>query len=123
MRRGFAMLLVALFSFSLIAPAVFAADAGSQLPACCRRGGQHGCAMMASPSASSSGPSAQAGSCRFFPPAKAVPPGRTIGLQAAAQAIFAGFVSRPASRPLAEALYRISFSRARRQRGPPTPLS
>jgi len=121
MRRGFAMLLVVLFSFSLIAPAVFAADAGSRLPACCRRGGTHGCAMTSSQSDSPSGPAAQAARCRFFPPTKAVQ-GRTISLPGVSQAISVGLVSHPASRPLTEALYRTSYSRASRQRGPPMPL-
>lgn len=122
MRRVLAMLLAALFSFSLISPAVLASDAGSRLPACCRRGGQHGCAM-SNESASSSGPTAQAARCRFFPPAKAVPPGRTMGLAGVSPATAAEFRSQPASCPLAESLYRISFSRACRPRGPPAPLS
>jgi len=120
MRRGFAMLLVVLFSFSLIAPAVFAADAGSRLPACCRRGGAHGCAM-SSPSGPASGPAAQAARCRYFPPTKAVQ-GRTISLPGVSHVISVGLVSHPAPRPLTEALYRISYSRASRQRGPPMPL-
>ena len=45
MRRIAAMLLVSVFSFSPIGPALFV-DADSNLPACCRRGGQHHCAMM-----------------------------------------------------------------------------
>ena len=37
------MLLLALFSFSLISPAVLASDADSKLPACCKRNGKHHC--------------------------------------------------------------------------------
>jgi hypothetical protein len=121
-RRSFAMLLVALFGFSPIGPAVFASDVDLRLPTCCRRAGEHGCAMKPSQPATSA-PSAQAGRCRFFPPAKAIPPGRTLSLQGISQAIFAGLVSRPASRPPTEALYRISDSRSRQVRGPPKPLS
>jgi hypothetical protein len=116
------MLLVGLFSFSLISPAVFASDAELRVPACCRRAGEHGCVMKPSQSASS-GPSAQADNCRFFPPAKAIPPGRTISLPGISRSIFAGLLSHPASRPQTEALFRISYSRSRQERGPPTPLS
>ena len=44
MRRALATFLVAMFSLPLIAP-VLLADTDSNLPACCRRGGQHHCAM------------------------------------------------------------------------------
>jgi hypothetical protein len=120
MRSSFAMLLVALFSFSLIGPAVFASNGDSSLPACCRRGGKHGCAMTASQSASSSGHSVQAARCRFFPPAKAIPPGRTVNLPGVSRAISAGLLSHPASRSQTEAVYRISYSRAGQERAPPT---
>jgi hypothetical protein len=123
MRGIFAMLLVALFSFSLISPAVLASDADSNLAVCCRRGGKHHCAMMATPSESSSGPSVQAGTCPFFPVAKGVPASRTARLPGISQAVFARLVSHPASRPQKAALCRISFSRAGQKRGPPILLS
>jgi hypothetical protein len=116
-----AILLVSLFSLSLISPAVFASDADGRAPACCRRAGEHGCVMKAG--ASTPGSSVQAARCRFFPPAKAIPPGRAIGLPTISQAIFAGLLSHPASRSQTEALYRISNSRSQQVRGPPTPLS
>ena len=43
MRRAIAILLAALFSFSLLTPLLLA-DARTQLPSCCRRGGTHRCA-------------------------------------------------------------------------------
>jgi hypothetical protein len=122
MRGIFATLLVALFSFSLISPVVFASDAESKLPACCRRGGKHHCEMMASQSESSSGPAVQAGRCGFFPAAPAIPASRTVSLPGVSQVIFAGLVSHPASRPQTEALCRISYSRAGQKRGPPSLL-
>jgi len=122
MRGSIAVLLVTVFSFSLISPAVFASDADARLPACCRHGGKHGCAMKASQTAPSSGPSVLAGRCRFFPSAKAIPPGRTVSLPGVSQAIFAGLLSHPASHPQTEALYRISYSRAGQERAPPTLL-
>jgi hypothetical protein len=115
-----AILLAALFSFSLISP-IFASDADGRVPACCRRAGEHGCAMKSG--ASSAGTFVQSARCRFFPPTKAIPPGRAVGLPAIAQAIFAGLLSHPASRSQTEAQYRISYSRSRQVRGPPEFLS
>ncbi len=45
MRRALAAMLVVLFSFPLIAPALASGPNDSQLPACCRRNGKHHCAM------------------------------------------------------------------------------
>jgi hypothetical protein len=120
MRRMSAILLMALFSFSLISPAVLASDTDSKLPACCRRGGKHHCTMTASQSESSSGRAMQAGRCPFFPTAKAAPASRTVSLPGISQRVFAGLVSHPASRPQTLALCRISYSRAGQKRGPPT---
>ena len=123
MRRISAIVLMALLSFPLISPAVFASDADSKLPACCRRGGKHACAMMDSQSAQPSGPTVQASRCPFFPTAKAVPGNRTISLTGISPAVFAGLVSHPASRLQTEALCRMSYSRAGQKRGPPTSLA
>jgi len=46
LRRISAFLLLAVFSFGLLAPA-FAAGADSNLPSCCRRAGRHHCATPA----------------------------------------------------------------------------
>jgi len=120
MRRALAILLLGLFSFPLITPALFASDADSNLPACCRRGGKHHCAMMAmQPDAPLSGPSAQAGRCTLFPTPGAIPGRPAVSLPVVSQAIFAGLLSHPASCPQAEALCRISYSRAGQKRGPP----
>jgi hypothetical protein len=116
------MLLVALFGLSPISPLVFASDADSSLPACCRRGGKHSCAMTASQPASSSGQSVQAPRCRFFPPAQASPPGRTVSLRGVSRAIFGELVSHPASRSQTEAFYRVFYSRAGQGRAPPNSL-
>jgi hypothetical protein len=119
MRRALAILLLALFSFPLITPALFASDEDSNLPACCRRGGKHHCAMMAMQSESPSGPAAQAARCSSFPAASEIPGRPAVSLPAVFQAIFAGLLSHPASCPQAEALCRISYSRAGQKRGPP----
>ena len=122
MRRISAILLMALFSLSLISPAVFASDADSNLPACCRRAGKHHCAMTAS-QLGASGPAVQTGRCPVFPAGEAVPANRPVSLPGTAQVVFAGLASHPASRPQTEALCRISYSRAAQKRGPPTLLS
>jgi hypothetical protein len=119
MRRMLAILLMAVFGFPLISPALFASDAESNLPACCRRGGKHHCAMMASESESQSGPLLQAGRCSFFATASATPGSPAVSLLPVSQAIFAGLLSHPASCAQTEALCRISYSRAGQKRGPP----
>lgn len=123
MRRIWAILLVAVFGFSPIAPAVFASDPDSKLPPCCRRGGKHHCAMTAGQSASPSGPSLRADRCALFPDAQSIPAGQTVSLSGVAPAIFAGLLSHPAVCPRTEALCRISYSRAGQKRGPPAPLA
>jgi hypothetical protein len=120
MRRALAILLMALFSFPLISPALFASDADSNLPACCRRGGKHHCAMMAMGSESPSpGRSAQAGRCSLFPDAGAIPGSPAVSLPAVCKAIFAELLSHPASCSQVKALCLISYSRAGQKRGPP----
>ncbi len=122
MRRISAIVLMALLSFPLISTAFLASDADSKLPACCRRAGQHHCAMTASQS-ESSGPTVQAGKCPSFPTGKAIPANRTISLTGISLAVFAGLVSHPTFGPQTEALCRISYSRAGQKRGPPTSLA
>ena len=116
------MLLVALFSFMLISPLVRASDADSTLPACCRRGGMHKCAMMASQTASS-GQFARAGRCPLFPSAKAIPPGQTVTLRVAVCATVAGLISRPAPGSQAQTPYRMSYRRPGQERAPPSSFS
>ena len=116
------MLLVALFGLAPISPLVLARDSDSRLPACCRRGGRHSCAMTASQPASSSGQTLQAARCRFFPPAQAISPGRTVSLPGVSRAVFAGLVSHPASRSEAETVYRDFYSRSAQERAPPNSL-
>ncbi len=130
MRRALAALLMALFSFSLISPAVLAADPESNLPACCRRDGKHHCAMMAMqgamlamPSESPSGPSLQAARCALFPSARAIPAGPAVSLPVFFQAIFAGLLGHSAFVPEPETVCLSSYSRAGQKRGPPASIS
>ena len=119
-RRGSAALLLVLFGFSLITPALSASDPESQLPPCCRRTGKHHCAMTASDS--SSGPAFQA-LCSSYPTAAAVPVKPVVSLSAISLAAFVVPVTRPAIRPHTQSLCHGSFSRTRQKRGPPILLS
>jgi len=121
-RRIFAIVLLALLSFPLISPALLAYDADSKLPACCRRNGSHHCSIVAQQSRSA-GPAIETGRCPAFPVAAALPGNPAATSPGVSQAIFCGLVSHPASRPQAEALCRIAYSRAGQKRGPPTSIS
>jgi hypothetical protein len=122
MRRASAMLLVALFSVSLISPSVFASG-GEKLPACCRRSGLHHCARMATESGSPSGPAVQEGRCSFFPALAGIPANRTVALAGVSQSAFQRRVIHKKSAFQAESLCQSSYSRAGQKRGPPTLLS
>jgi hypothetical protein len=117
-RRTSAILLLALFSFSLIGPAVLASDPESNLPACCRRNGKHHCAM-GTQTGSSSERSVQSGACPSFPSIRAIPAAANTGLPKASPAAFAPVLNYPASHPQTEPLLRIWFSLAGQKRGPP----
>jgi hypothetical protein len=119
-RRGSAALLLAIFGFSLITPALSASDPESKLPPCCRRPGKHHCAMTSSDS--SSGPAFQA-LCPSYPTAAAVPVNPVVSLSAISLAAFVVPVTHPAIRPHTQLLRHGSFSRARQKRGPPILLS
>jgi hypothetical protein len=123
MRRVPAILLVFLFSFSPIGPALFV-DAESDLPACCRRSGKHHCGMMAQDMAGapSSGPAVDAlrTRCPFFPNGGAVLPHSGAALLATSQPAGIAIVIRIAAPVQAEAGYRLSLNRSHQKRGPPS---
>jgi hypothetical protein len=108
-----------MFSFSLIGRAAFASDEDSKLPACCRRAGLHRCAAILGAQTGSSGPAIHASPCANFLGAAAAPTFAKKAFSTAPQMVFASVASRPAARPQAEVLYRISFARTRQKRGPP----
>jgi hypothetical protein len=129
MRRVPAILLVVLFSYSLMAPALLVDDE-SNLPACCRRDGKHHCGMMAQDMAGtepapSSGPAADAlrAKCPFFPNGGATLPHSGTALLAAAQTSGISIAIRTSTPARSEAGYRLSFDRSHPKRGPPTLLS
>ena len=122
MRRVFASLLVALFSFALIAPAVFASDPDSKLPACCRRDGKHHCGL-ASHTESPAGPAAQTARCNLFPSGGAVLTTQIAGLAGVSRVVLTGFVRQAAAIAYTETASRISYSQAGQKRGPPVLFS
>jgi hypothetical protein len=122
MRRTWATLLLVLFSFSLIGPAVFAGS-GSQVPQCCSRLGNHHCLMTASvgqQEASGSDIKNIGGKCPYYPLGRAVPAHGKTPLLSSARTIFAFVMTRSAARERTEARYRISFDFSHQKRGPPT---
>jgi hypothetical protein len=116
-RRIMAGLLLAVFGFSPIAPALLANE-DSNLPACCRRLGEHRCAI-----AASQGASFIQERCPHFPSGSASLAASGTAAVTPAQGVFAPVVSYPSAHAQTEAHYRVSFSRAWQKRGPPALLS
>src|SRR5690242_15637483 len=117
MRRVTAILVVALVSLSLIAPAVFAAADQSALPSCCRRDGNHHCAS--NQRDSTSGTLLKAARCPVFPVAKALPGRSFTAGPTDSPAMFAGLVSHPAVHTQTSGFRRRSLDRSSQKRGPP----
>jgi hypothetical protein len=116
-----ANLLLAVFGFGLIAPALDSEPA-SKLPACCRREGKHHCAV-ASPAPSTEVALRDAShKCPRFPGTKSV--ARQDNAYAPTSSSFhAAIVSHPALFTHLDARYRISSNRSHQKRGPPSLLS
>jgi hypothetical protein len=128
-RRASAISLLMTICFSLIVPAVVA-ESQPNLPTCCRKTGVHHCSMGSMGSAAKdeapvgeSSVRAIRRSCSAFPSATAVPATAHVAFVKDSSAIFAAPVSRLSIQFQTEVLFRISFSRARQKRGPPTILS
>jgi hypothetical protein len=123
MRRTIALALTMLFCWTPIAP-FFAPDAEANLPACCRRHGQHHCTMRALErsggkqggfsSLSENCPCAPAGACAIhsqtFTPEPQEP-------------LHAKTVFRPLRAPQIQSLFRLAALRSHPKRGPPTFLA
>jgi hypothetical protein len=133
-QRVSAVLLLVLFNFSLMA--TFApTDSESKLAECCRRAGKHHCASMGATmmqassmenaAQESSGPAVRpaAERCPYSPRGGPSSPLGKNPLPRAARTVVASLVSHPAGPAQTEARYRVSFSRVRQKRGPPSPLS
>jgi hypothetical protein len=120
-KRSWAVVLLAIFSFSLISPAVFAAP-DAKLPSCCARGGKHHCSTPDSSHSESSGPAARGiqQRCPYYPSGAATPVHSFAAIHAGAMTFYAALVSHPAAHAQTAARYRISFSRSSQKRGPPS---
>jgi len=119
MRRILASLLLVLFSFPLIAPALLA-NTARDLPACCLRNGKHHCAVAEVDADSSL--QANQPKCPLFPKAPAVPAFSSSLLfgtspQAGAPHVSGLTVTKPD-----EHLIHITLDNSARKRGPPTCL-
>lgn len=119
-----AILLLGVFSSSLIVPVV-SADPKPKLPACCRPDGKHRCSMMAATESPESGAVIRnaAAKCPFFPTEKSTPAAAKASVPAPSPQIWVPAVRHCDAVEQAEARYRVSFSRTRQKRGPPSFLS
>jgi hypothetical protein len=123
MRRALAALLLTVFSLPLIAPALASTPDDSQLPACCRRGGAHHCAMAMKMGGIASRFHIVSEKCPYCPFGHA-PFILPHALAAHAIAVNDGEIPAVAGAILAaEAGYRISADRTRLKRGPPPTLA
>ena len=127
-RRLLSTLLFAATLLPLIAPMLSSgAMAESMLPACCRRVGEHHCAMSPEERAMIMGDDGMKTVRVSTPPEKCPRCPHSLGavhlqvfVPEATTAHFAGLVRRPSATTQAECLRRISFDRSRQKRGPPS---
>ncbi len=124
LHRVLAILLLHVFSLSLITPLLGAAEQEANLPQCCRRDGKHGCGMAKGKGAgagSLSGPAVQSVKpvCPMFPNGKSEPVTSPLALPVPERMEISLLFSAEAGRAQTEARYRVSHSRASQKRGPP----
>jgi hypothetical protein len=126
MQRVSTILLLVMFSLSLITPAMIV-DPESKLPACCRKDGQHHCSMlnMGEQQGRPSGPEVKSlgSKCPFFLQGGAAPASGKLGTMSPGGVFFAAIVSHPTAHAQTQAQYRVSLSRSWQERGPPALLS
>jgi hypothetical protein len=117
MRRALASILLAVFSYPLVA-AAFCADEVSGLKACCRRNGQHHCEM-AGMDSSSDGPVALPAKCASWPrPVIALIDSQTP-LKAASRASVSPLASFSATFISRDGVFSAISRASARKRGPP----
>jgi len=122
MLRAIAILLINLISFGLMAPAV-SSGAGAPPPACCREHGKHQCAMkMAQHRVSDGSIDTLREKCPYSPKTWTLASNSQPFVRRGSQLFFGDVLSHPAVQAQTEARYRISFSRSRQKRGPPSSL-
>jgi hypothetical protein len=118
MRRLFSILLLATFALPMVAPLLaLAQDPGAGLPACCRRHGQHHCAMLDR----EQDPTAHrlVAVCPLYPqhPAAYLTATHPLALQPPVRAWM--FSEEPAPSASAETHHPIARNHSHCQRGPP----
>jgi hypothetical protein len=123
MRRALASLLLAVFSFPLIAPALLG-NTDSDLPSCCLRGGRHHCVManIADPAAGVEIRAIQP-KCPLFPKAGAAAVFFHTALPGSVPRIAARLVLRSVNRKTAKNLPQTALRGSIHKRGPPSNLS
>jgi len=124
MRRALASFIVALVSFPLLDP-LLRANSALDLPECCRRHGEHHCAMAGTESDSSTGPAVKAiqSKCPYYPATITVALEWNVTPAKNLQVASPWLLNRPAVHSQTEARYHVSFSRSRQKRGPPALFS
>jgi len=122
MRRWLSIPLLLFILLPLVSGLFGVSDAEAGLPACCRRGGQHHCAMSGGESSDSHGVGAIREKCPCSPAALSVIVLPSFAPSTSA-AIFAGVVQHASVAPQTDARRRIAYDRARQKRGPPSLLA
>ena len=109
------------FGYSLIAPALLALTAESNLPACCRRDGKHRCSMEQNSAPASTGPAFRAVSgCPMFPAGKSAPSAKQTGAALPAVTLSSPVPEYPAVAEHGASLFQPAFERTSPKRGPPS---
>ena len=114
-----AIVLVVVLSVSPITPWSLAPDQDSDLPACCRGDGAHGCAMAAAAETPSSDFSIRSPLCPSFPGARAIPPRAKVGLLQISQTASAVISHRQPPKAQNKSVPRTIFRCSHPKRGPP----
>lgn len=122
MLRAVAILLINIISLGWLAPAMPASGASASVPVCCREHGKHQCAMKMAHHDVNHSIGAIYEKCPYSSRiSTAASNSQTFTLHRG-EVFFGAILSHPAIHAQTEARYRISFSRSRQKRGPPSVL-
>lgn len=126
MLRAIAIMLINIISFGWLLPAM-PSGANISVPACCREHGKHQCAMkmahrMESQADASDSIHILYEKCPYSPKGWTTASSSQASTLNCGQLFFGDVLSHPALQAQTEARYRVSFSRSRQKRGPPSVL-